>query len=109
MTPDFGHGESVGIKDLIGPEANRLFKDCLVENVIVAKISILATDTRIVFEEIVDVELVECEEGGVGLWVDNDCLFKHELCQTGFKVEASAQTGYHICLCQVATVWIQVD
>lgn len=109
MTPDFGHGESVGIKDLVGPVANRLLEDSLVEDMVVAKVSILPANTRIMFEEIVDIELIEREKGGVGLWVGNNGLFKHQFCQTRIKVEASAQAGYDVGLCKVATVWIQPD
>lgn len=109
LTPDLGHGESVGIEDLVGPVANGLFKDGLVEDMIVTKVGVLTADARIVLEEIVDIKLVECEVGGVGLWVDNNCLFEHDFCQTCIEVEASAQTGNDICFCQVAAVWFPLD
>lgn len=104
MAADLGHSQSVGVEYFVGPVAQRLFKDCLVEDVVVSKECILTAETRIVFEKVVDIKLVKCEEGGIGLWVGNDCLCPHELCQTRIEVESVAQPSNNVCLGQVAAI-----
>lgn len=104
LAPDLGHGETVGINDLVGPVVNCFLENGLVEDVVVSKVEILAADTRIVLEDIMDIELVQREVSGIGLRVDENRLLPHERRQIRIEVEAVAQTSHDVVFRQVTAV-----
>lgn len=90
--------------NLLGPIPLRRIKHRLIEDVVIPKQRVGAAQAGVVLEHVVLVQVVEGEEGGVGLWVRDDGLLPHELAQRSVEVEPVFQSVDGVELCDVAAV-----
>jgi hypothetical protein len=85
-------GQHVGGERIGSPEDTGGVEDGLVKDVVVAEEGIGARHAGIVLENVVTVQHVEREEGGVGLRVGNQRHLEHEVAEAAVEAESVEQT-----------------
>ncbi len=97
-------GKLFGVEDVFGLVCGSLSKDVGVEDVVVAEVGVEPAHACIVLEDVVAVELVEGEEGGVGAGVGRQSLLEHDLCEGLVEAECRVQGVHDLAFGEVLAV-----